>query len=74
MHDFMTTGMEKERRRRLLDEARTNRMGKSLRERSSGVAESKITAFAKDLGRDAKAVISRLRGDRSATKERKNNV
>lgn len=68
MHDFIFE-MERERRKRLLEAARANHMKKSLRERDSDVAESKITAFMKELGRDAKAVASRLRGDRNEGKE-----
>ncbi|MBA2690938.1 MAG: hypothetical protein H0U65_00380 [Rubrobacter sp.] len=71
MHDFMLE-MERERRGRLLEEARMSRMRKSLRRRKPGLTEDRFAAFAKELGRDAERLFRGLA--KTGTKERKRNV
>lgn len=71
MHDFIATEMARDRRERLLEEARTSRMRKSLRGESRA-SENKFKAFAKELERDARAFFARVA--RIETKERKRNV
>jgi hypothetical protein len=70
MHDFTALGIERDRRERLLEEARANRLRRSLREERPGLANRKLRAFAKELGRDARALVSTITG----RKERKKNV
>ncbi len=70
MHDFTALAIERDRRERLLEEARMNRMRKSLRGEGIRDSENKFKDFAKELKRDAEALIP----PRHGTKERKRNV
>lgn len=70
MHDFTALAIERDRRERLLEEARMNHMRKSLRGEGIRNSGNKLKAFAKELKRDAEALIP----PRLGTRQRKRNV
>lgn len=69
MHDFMANEMAKEHRERLFEEARMNRLGKSLDRERAGSPEKKFASFARELKRGGARVWKTLAPPRNEREE-----